>query len=1613
MFSDVGSTRSGGKKLFLAAVALSVVLPLSSAQGQVRIGRGLALQPQVDQDNPAAGRDPNEGVFVHDSTLAQDKLTQAMRMEQGKDWSKAADLYQEVLEKYSDRVIPSRKDDKNRIMQYRSVAEDVKERLCRWPQEGLDIYKQRYEPAAASILERSRRDDYAALHSVMSKYFVTDAAKIAALRLMDLYMEDGEFTAAAWIGRQLLNIHPNLTVERPRVLFKTAVALHLSGDAEGAGQCVDELKSKFPAELGKVAGQDVVLADAANTAMQETTAVVVASGGGGSWPMVGGNPARNLVPAEAAIVGARVYGTALPGLLGKVGTDEASRSAKAMYDQFERSGMASGMLPVTDRGQLFFQDGMRVWALQLESGVPLSGWVQSYGTQGGVYRLSKAPSVAAMAVAVQQIQPGMPGIFGGGKSNAIALTDTSVYAIMGISDTVARYTGRVTPDSGTRLVCLDRETGREKWIATPKDGAQDPANVRNLSFSGSPLVVGDNAYVMARGSKLQGQGGEECNVFCFDSTTGKFRWSTYVAESAGNMNMYMGGMNALDQDLPSHLAYSSGRVFCLTNTGAVAAIDAFTGAIAWLDIYARNSDVNNMALMNGMVMPQSASAGAKPWQFNPVIVSEGKLFVLPADGKAMSVYDIGTGQEVKRVTLSKIGGAVMLLGVAGDMAMLASDTKVLAVPWAQWDDATGPAGLKKGSGYWQTVDMTIAGRPFMTRQRIYVPTRGGLELVDAARGRIVSHFPRSATAWPDGEGPGNVVVSDDHVIIAGAKSVNVYTDVSSVEAKYLASLKADPGNVEPRLVYCELMFNAGELDKSRKTLDEAIDQLGGLKSMRSGAMRDRVFSDAVTFAQKLGKDVRDAASVAVVDELFDRAAAAAESPSQNVNYRFARARFIASLASKKIESAQADFPRAVELYQEVLASPAMRPVVAGNEETGAAQASVIAERSIAQLIREHTPEVYAKFEQEAAQMLATVRDQKDPDKMLAVAVQYPNSHVATDAMTLAAESYESVGKPRLASQVLRRLYLEHSSQLSPAEKARLNGAMARNYLKIGNRDAAIARLQIAASIANDPLPTPLLMADGSELKTALGQKPTDYQSAASALSSLRRQSTDALMPDMHLARSNVSLQLASPIVVTSLRVRYPFNRAMEVVVPGVKSIARTPREIPDGARHDRIVAFIDGKNAAFAPGSDQQLWSTDALAVPAAGVAWTGNTALLWGGSEMAAIADPTGKTLWKIDLKSLQPVDLVTSNPADAPAETPPPVADGPNGDIQRIQMLQQQRMIMMRGVVINGVVAGAAQPGAANAGGPEAIQRVRVLSDRLVVSTTTGRVFCVSRDDGKALWQARLASRAIEQLVATDDFTAARIVDEGSVQLVVLDTFNGQQVGGRSSYDINQGNYPLNIALAPDGTLVWTTMGSMNARDLYEPANSKSQRTWTMQTGSSYNAMTRSDQLTIWQDQVLAVCNEGQNVDRRSLKGGLPYGGKDARLQTQARDVNTRLYVVGSSAYAVGSRGVSWWNLDNRENETPRHWDAKAPPTETMLSAEAVIDPSYVVVPCTVAGGDAGKRFAVVAFSIAGGKLEYDASHGSFVEATGIALWQPIHTGLAYVSTDEKLHMLRGARP
>jgi hypothetical protein len=344
--------------------------------------------------------------------------------------------------------------------------------------------------------------------------------------------------------------------------------------------------------------------------------------------------------------------------------------------------------------------------------------------------------------------------------------------------------------------------------------------------------------------------------------------------------------------------------------------------------------------------------------------------------------------------------------------------------------------------------------------------------------------------------------------------------------------------------------------------------------------------------------------------------------------------------------------------------------------------------------------------------------------------------------------------------------------------------------------------------------------------------------------------------------------------------------------------------------------------------------------------------------------------------------------------------------------------RLLLNNDVVLDPAAAAAAAgvPNANNvADGKERVLHVRPLTDRVIISTTSGRVLAINLDDGKLIWQTRLATgRQVVQTLASDDFTAARLIEGQNVQVVVLDTYNGQQIW-RKNFVTGQQNWPMNMVLSPDGMLIWTTPSKITGQDLYEPGDLPR---LDVATKRSYMGMLQPDQLIVNGLEVLAVSNGGQFVDRRSIRTGHEAGNP---LSTNSKpggaaDTSIRLRMSGPRLYIVGAKSLMTYHL---EQDTAT--EAGLNPDVMWIPDDVMITRDYLILPGKVTGPGNENTWCIQAYSrllvrgMDDGKLAESGSRvykRDFVEQSKIESWAAVDGGIYYLTGDDRLVFLKGTR-
>jgi len=477
---------------------------------------------------------------------------------------------------------------------------------------------------------------------------------------------------------------------------------------------------------------------------------------------------------------------------------------------------------------------------------------------------------------------------------------------------------------------------------------------------------------------------------------------------------------------------------------------------------------------------------------------------------------------------------------------------------------------------------------------------------------------------------------------------------------------------------------------------------------------------------------------------------------------------------------------------------------------------------------------------------------------------------------------------------------------------------------------------------------------------------------------------------------------------------------------------------------DRIVTWSTAPLlSVYKPGTDKPIATSDQIAQQPKGCAWIGKDLLVWSEAQVALLKGDGAQVGWKLDVSKLPNLDVLAA--ADSNEVAPQPQF---NGNVRNGVFINRGGMVAIRGGIVMPAGALPVQPPARPVpNGPEQIDQVQPVGERIMITSSNGRLMSIESDSGRVAWQTRLTDRPADRLLANEDFTVLKIADETTVRLVVLATYTGH-IKGTKEFPLQSGSVPQNVALSPDGTLVYTMPDRVRLKDLYKPWGEKEIEKLASQNQGTFYGMTQPDQLAISEGRVIALTDtggpQGQKFVRLySLETGEPVTLKYADGQQMERALSANstsaevaLRVVGPRLYVIAPDSAVCYNLDKPE-DTYRLYGAQdvdistrmsfigqdyliflddsadaPPPAPVAPNAPPVVQPANVapvrppIVPAYRFYGF-GRYHTPRGES---GRLDYNTR---IADPAGItANWQAFDGGICYLTADHKLHMLMGAR-
>lgn len=672
-----------------------------------------------------------EAVTIDVETQVVKTLETAREHIAAEQWEPAVSILQELIDSGGETLVPVEPG------RYVNSSDYCHLLVSQLPAAGLDVYRHRTDAQAKGWFETGRRTlDEAVLLRIIDSAFNSSYGDDALWLLGELAFERGRFALARqyWsllvpsvdpnlaegVEAQLavrsesqqLNylIHPDPSVSRENVLARLILCSIFEGDKARVQQELSICRGAFPEAVGTLAGRSGKLVEILDELVIES----------GHWQDL------KILAGAQGVPGGRVNRNAL--LRATPRTDELVWRRSLPRNRF--TGPSTRPLLDTDRSPscfpLYHDDTVyvcgsdSVYAFDVKTGLPK--WPVDNNDDGRIFT----------NILERPVTPHLPSA--GQAWYALSLSDGRLYARLG-PPVVRRSRNEVNAFS--ELVGLDIAQREGELVFHVTSDVLDPEaespEATSWSFEGAPVVADGRVYVSAR----RGFPEDETLVACFDANSSRLLWRRHVCSSLKNASEQF---NLIGQNL---LTLGDGRLFLATGTGAIAALDAANGRLLWVVTYESNGEETSHELSD----PRRHGLA-------PCLFHQGIVYAAPDDSDLLLALDATTGQPFWRQRFPD--PVLHIVGVVEGRLIL-SGKSVWAV-----EAGTGLPAWPERIGFADPAGRGF-GRPALSPEFLYWPTRDEILKIDHRRGRISGRIQLREDFGMSG---GNLVIADGKLLIA-------------------------------------------------------------------------------------------------------------------------------------------------------------------------------------------------------------------------------------------------------------------------------------------------------------------------------------------------------------------------------------------------------------------------------------------------------------------------------------------------------------------------------------------------------------------------------------------------------------------------------------------------------------------------------------------------------------------------------------------------------------------------------------------------------------------------------------------------------------------------------
>lgn len=973
------------------------------------------IAPEPSNPGKSAGK-----FYPNTSSVADAFLRNAQAHVRDAQWGEAIDIYRRVIGQFGDIVCALPKDDPAGDPTGNSeLSVDVRQycqrRIAAMPPEGREIYRARVDAQAEGWYRKGAAErDRGLLRRVVEQAFCSSWGDDALDLLGDLAFQDGRFAEALSTYRRIVPdrpgeplglVHPDPDVDLARVAAKKLLCRAALGDAPPTAADLEAFAAAYPQAKGRLAGRDGLLSkDVSEAIASDHLAAPVQLDG--RWPTFGGAPSRSKVAPGTIDIGSFQWRLKLePITNGSARQPNNNPFGNQRFGQPPAATTGEPILayhPIVLNDQVVVGDDHQIAAYNLNARPEGKDGTVELAWKHDENQNSERPARAPQ----------------GSARYTLTASGDRIYSRTGAAGANAamnRMNGMQVPTPPSYIVAVERSTeGKVLWRRSSVDvdlprrggGAAVEAAPAQASFEGTPVADGRGVYAaMTVGGAMTA-----CYVVALDAETGATLWARHIGDSnapnGNNMNMGFGGMPTSGGDIGNRLLSLDGpTVYYQTNVGAVAALDAETGAIRWLASYGQ----------------QDRPAGGRDRDPNPAIVHEGRVIVAPDDSQAIFAFDAVTGKLVWRT--GPMPDVTHLLGVAKGR-LIATGNHVWSI-----DAASGkvlrcwPEDQRGYDGY---------GRGILAGDQIYWPTKTEIHVLDQASG-LRGDRPPIKLQETFQTGGGNLAVGDGYLIVAQADALVVFCQNSRLIERFREEIAREPNRASTYYRLAQVAEATGDEVLALESLAMASSKASASEVLDGVPLADAARGHQHRLLMKLGAKAAAAKDWA---EAVRRFAAASEAAASD------RDRLAARLRLSESQASRGDAKAAVATLQGILANERLRLLAVSSDEHRTVRADLIIADRLAALIRDGGRAVYADYDRRAAELLGRGQAEKDPRLLEEVGRSYPVAESAPEALLALGKLGEASGRAAEAAHAYKRLMLGANDD---ATRARALLGLARAY----------------------------------------------------------------------------------------------------------------------------------------------------------------------------------------------------------------------------------------------------------------------------------------------------------------------------------------------------------------------------------------------------------------------------------------------------------------------------------------------------------------------------------------------------------------------------------------